>query len=79
MYFCGTLKEIDGHDKVEHSVSFLSKIGMSGWEIVNSYHKLRVDKVGNGLNVVAGYYDVIEALESRNGRCISVQWHPEEM
>lgn len=45
---------------------------------VNSLHHQTVDRVGDGLRVVARSADgTIEGLESEDGSMVAVQWHPE--
>ena len=45
---------------------------------VNSFHHMGVDRVGEGLHVVARADDgVVEALENEDGTIVAVQWHPE--
>ncbi len=47
---------------------------------VNSYHIQAIARIGQGLRVVGRSEDgVIEAIESTDGRCIGVQFHPERM
>lgn len=86
VYFGGTLKEVYGHNRVEHELSdvsassFLSEIGVIDGNIVNSFHRLCTDIVGHDLIVSARAKDcTVEALESKDGNCFAVQWHPEEM
>lgn len=47
---------------------------------VNSLHHQAIDHLGSGF-VVTGHSDdgTIEAIESVDGRCVGVQWHPEMM
>lgn len=45
---------------------------------VNSLHHQAVDRPGPGLRVTATAVDgTVEGLESRDGRILGVQWHPE--
>ncbi len=45
---------------------------------VNSLHHQTVDRVGEGLNVVARSTDgTVEGLETVDGSMVAVQWHPE--
>jgi putative glutamine amidotransferase len=51
-----------------------------GQMMVNSTHHQSVSKVGEGLVVAATAPDgVIEAIETRDGLVVGVQWHPELM
>lgn len=72
---------VDGHEAT-HSVNvvegtrtaelFPGEIG------VNSLHHQVVDEVGEGLVVSAKAPDgVVEGLETRDGKIVAVQWHPE--
>jgi putative glutamine amidotransferase len=46
----------------------------------NSYHVQAIEKIGQGLRVNAISPDqVIEGLETEDGRIIGVQFHPEKM
>ena len=46
---------------------------------VNSFHHQAIDVLGDGLKITARAPDgVIEAIESADGRCLGVQFHPEE-
>ncbi len=45
---------------------------------VNSLHHQTVDRVGDGLSVVARSTDgTVEGLETADGSIVAVQWHPE--
>lgn len=47
---------------------------------VNSFHHQAVDHIGEGLNVTAHSEDgLIEAMESKDGSVLTLQWHPEMM
>ena len=46
---------------------------------VNSFHHQAIDRLGQGLNATAHAFDgIIEAIQSADGRCLGVQFHPEE-
>lgn len=85
----GTLKqEVEGHRssplELAHQVSFkrdtpLEKI-FGHTAQVNSVHSQSLDKLGQGLEVIAHSKDdgIIEAVHSTDGtRFLGVQWHPE--
>lgn len=58
--------------------SILSKILDKSVIDVNTLHHQSVKDVAEGFNVVGKSADgVIEAIESKDGRIIGVQWHPE--
>jgi putative glutamine amidotransferase len=45
---------------------------------VNALHHQAVDRVGQGLRVVArDESGIVQAIEAEEGRCLGVQWHPE--
>lgn len=48
--------------------------------LVNSLHHQAVARLGEGLSIGAQAPDgVIEAVQTDDGRCFAVQWHPEEL
>lgn len=54
-------------------------IGSTAGVPVSSYHHQSVDRVGDGLRVVARSDDAcIEAIEDPSREIIAVQWHPED-
>ena len=74
-YFEGTTKNIDQHQNNEHSVFLDGKI-----QIVNSYHKLAVDKLSQKLLVVArDMSGNIEAFKHKKLPVWGLVWHPERM
>lgn len=74
LYFDSTLKEVQGHVAVRHEVT--GEIMRS----VNSYHSYAVDKLGNGLNVIAQTKDGdIEAIQHQNLPIFGMMWHPERV
>lgn len=59
--------------------SILRELFGAGEMAVNSFHHQAIDVLGAGLKVTARAPDgVIEAIESEDGRCLGVQFHPEE-
>jgi putative glutamine amidotransferase len=67
----GTLKFVQGHIETTHP--------MDKW-IVNSSHRKAVDKLGEGLRVVARANDgIVEIIESEDGLLFGVQFHPEQI
>ncbi|MBB5750580.1 gamma-glutamyl-gamma-aminobutyrate hydrolase family protein [Micrococcus sp. TA1] len=68
------------HDIVADPASRLGTAlgGASGVD-VSSYHHQAVDRIGDGLEVVARAPDgCVEALEDRSLEIVAVQWHPED-
>ena len=90
VYFGGTLKELDdavAHRREElktHEVniaegSFVYDVFGTERALVNCYHNWEIDRVGEGLTVVARTDDgVIEAIESKALHVYATQWHPEQ-
>lgn len=70
-------------DEVFHSVvleedSVLYKIFKKKIIKVNSWHHQAIKSVGNNLKIIGKALDnVIEAIESKDGTVLGVQWHPE--
>lgn len=81
----GSIVHSVGRGGKEHTVyikadSHLYRILGQNTLTVNTYHVQAVAEVGIGLRAVAhGPDDVIEAIESTDGRLIGVQFHPERM
>ena len=74
------LPELEVHKINIHNNSILSDL--FGEELVtNSFHHQALDKIGEGLKVVATTNDgIVEAIESKEERfLLGVQWHPEMM
>lgn len=71
-----------GGEDAEHKLiledsSYLSILGIEV-QNVNSNHHQAIDRLGAGLHVAArSQDDIIEAIQTENGRVIGVQWHPE--
>ncbi len=73
-------KGLPAHEISIDEASLLGQIaGTSKWR-VNSRHHQAVDRLGNGLRVVARAEDgTVEALEQPGRRfLLAVQWHPED-
>lgn len=67
------------HDVSINPKSFLYPL-LGGRALVNSFHHQSVDRLGKGLDSASAAPDgVIEAVESRCGKFLGVQWHPERM
>ncbi|MEU9886198.1 gamma-glutamyl-gamma-aminobutyrate hydrolase family protein [Sphaerisporangium sp. NPDC051011] len=47
--------------------------------LVNSYHHQAINRLGEGLRVVAHAGGLPEACETDDGLVLGVQWHPEQM
>lgn len=82
--FGGSLKKVDGHDKVTHDILIKDTTGfMSNYGekyTVNSFHHYAIDELAKGLRTTAVSPDgVVEAIEGTKSKVIAVQWHPEEM
>ena len=84
----GSLKMVDGelHDsatQTNHKIniekgSFVYDVFNSESAVVNTYHHWAIDRLGEGLQVVATTDDgVIEAVECNEKRIFATQWHPE--
>lgn len=74
------LPELEVHKVNIKKNSILSDL--FGEEIItNSFHHQALDRIGNGLKIVATTNDgIIEAIESKEDRfLLGVQWHPEMM
>ncbi|MDO5051412.1 MAG: gamma-glutamyl-gamma-aminobutyrate hydrolase family protein [Pseudoclavibacter sp.] len=55
-------------------------LGGAGQAEVSSYHHQGVDRLGEGLRVVAAAPDgTVEAVEDPALRIVAVQWHPEDL
>lgn len=90
VYFGGTLKKLDdpvGHrngDKKTHKIkitegSFVHEVFESEKATVNCYHDWEIERLGDGLNIVAKTEDgVIEAIENTALHVYATQWHPEQ-
>ncbi|WP_243544278.1 gamma-glutamyl-gamma-aminobutyrate hydrolase family protein [Pseudodesulfovibrio tunisiensis] len=78
LHFGGELARVPGHVGVMHSVSVLS--GLPGHERVNSFHDfgIPVRMLPDSLTPLALADDgTVEAVASRQGRCLGIMWHPE--
>ena len=90
VYFGGTLKQLDdpvGHRRDEiktHEIdivegSFVYDVFEKDRALVNCYHAWEIERVGDGLSVVARTDDgVIEAIENKELHVYATQWHPEQ-
>lgn len=75
-------RQTSGHGTVWHTVHYTAGSLMErlfgSVQAVNSYHHQAVRRVGTGLTVTGTAADgIIEAIESTDGRCLGVQYHPE--
>lgn len=83
VFFGGTIKNVDGHFGITPSLDVhldkgvlgeIAKPGMKG----PSYHHQAIDKLGDGLEVVASYQGVIKGVQSKDGLPLMMtQFHPE--
>lgn len=74
LHFESSLKEVKGHIGTEHEVT--GRIH----RIVNSYHSYAIDRLGNGLNVIAATHQGdIEAIEHLEYPIFGIMWHPERV
>lgn len=72
VFFGGTLRKIDGHVGVIHSVSGTFE------GLTNSFHEWAIDSVGRDLTVEAVSNDgAVEALSNNNFSIMGIMWHPE--
>ena len=93
IYFGGTIKRVSVNyshglpgmdEKRMHHIniekdSFVYDVFGTERAEVNSHHGRGIDKLGEGLRVVATADDgVIEAVENREKKVFAVQWHPEQ-
>ncbi len=93
IYFGGSIKKVNGNGshglpgmdtKRMHHINI--EKGSFVWDVfgtqraeVNSHHGWGIDRLGEGLRVVATADDgVIEAVENREKKIVAVQWHPEQ-
>jgi len=82
----GTLKRVPGHygpEKKSHLInvkegSFVYDVFKSTRAEINTYHYWAVDRLAEGLEVVAESEEgVIEAFQCKERKIFGVQWHPE--
>ena len=90
VYFGGSLKKLDDdeahrrgdiktHEINIASCSFVHDVFGTERALVNCYHSWEIDKLGEGLEVVAHTDDgVIEAIENKAMHVYATQWHPEQ-
>ena len=75
--------DIDRYNETVHDVDVDPSATLSQWlgaptVGVNTLHHQAIDRVGDGLKVVAHAGDgTIEGIEAEGARVIGVQWHPE--
>lgn len=68
------------HNIAVQSETHLSSILQTQHCETNSYHLQAIDKIGQSLRISATSIDqVIEGIETEDGRIIGVQFHPEKM
>ena len=88
IYFGGSIGYItnDGtkpHYSTNHSVnikpgSFIHSALGTEKTMINSYHVMHIDKLGNDLDVTATSDEgIIEAIQHKEKNVFGVQWHPE--
>ncbi len=88
IYFGGTIGYVGGenprrHSRTTHPVnitkgSFVYDAFGTERKIINSYHVMHVDKLGEGLECVAMSDDgIVEAFCHKDKKVFGVQWHPE--
>lgn len=83
--FGGTLnQDIPNHKNVNHKVKIEDKNLLNDYVgsfyLTNSIHHQCIDKLGEGLKVIAKAEDkIIEAFTDNTNKVLGVQWHPEEM
>lgn len=74
LYFGSLLKKIEGHVATKHEV--FGEVN----RIVNSYHSYTVDRLGEGLKVVAQTKKgEIEAIQHHDYQISGIMWHPERV
>lgn len=65
--------------RVEAGSHLAKALDTDGDVVGNSYHHQALDRIGDGLTVVARTDDgVTESIEHDNGWVVGVQWHPED-
>lgn len=70
VYFKGSIKKVKNHMKTDHLISGLEEM------VVNSYHEVGIDRIGNGLTIEAVAPDgITEAISAE--RVLAFQFHPE--
>ena len=81
----GTLyPDVSNHRNREHTVtikgdSVLCECFGDTSAVVNTYHHQACRKIADGFEAVAMSDDgIVEAIESKDKRCIGVQFHPEK-
>lgn len=75
-YLGGTLKRVINHIGNKHALSGLWPM-MKSIDMVNSYHEFAIDQLGDGLEVLASYESIIEAVEHKKYQWLGIMWHPE--
>jgi putative glutamine amidotransferase len=81
----GVLLHSAGRGAADHTVQFkedsrIRQVLGAPEIIANTYHIQAVNEIGEGLEAVGfGPDGVVEAIESRDGRLMGVQFHPERM
>ena len=74
LHFGSVLKKVEGHVATKHEVT--GEIN----RIVNSYHSYAVDRLGEGLKVVAQTKKGdIEAIQHQDYQICGMMWHPERV
>jgi len=93
VYFSGTLRNLYGeelklHNQCEtedvknslvHKVYEPTSEDEDDYHLVNSIHHQAIDKLGNGLEVIAKCDNVIEAIKHEELPIVGVQWHAEKI
>ena len=75
LFFGGTLKQVDNHVAVRHSILFNS--GKESAK-VNSYHNFVCEKIPSFLKIIAVSEDgEVEAFRAQNKQIYGIMWHPE--
>lgn len=73
-WYGGTNTKIDGHQGVDHIVQ------LEGTEqLVNSYHAIAINTLGQGLTAIATWEEGVEAFKHNELPVWGLVWHPERM
>jgi len=74
-WFNGTNVPVTEHDRIDHEV-FLE----DHWQTVNSYHRVKIETLGNGFEILAHDQDNnVEAFKHKDRPIWGLVWHPERM